>query len=379
MRTTTLFSFIVTVLLSFCLLCSTQAQEQESPAEEDPALEPPRVRSYPYVEHQGQLQLQMNDGRLGAARENSFIPANNGIAPFPASSRIFERRFRPSWDVKFSPDFSLQTEFEIDNLSDEFDGDLGNFRVVPLDFVLSYDVDDQTNLRLGRFKVPFGWEGLRSSRTINTVERSDATVYLYPERDVGFSVTHRRPGLGHFSVGTFAGQPRYAGDANGSLEVIGRAVFPLFEGLEVGASAHVGSFRPEDNQVDIPVRRLGVELRYENGPFKLESEGLWSDGYNTASRRDTKANGFYVTSIYRVADNLDFVLSYDRFDPDTMAVDSNFALNGANSRDRKLVGLTYYLQEDPINRIMLNYEVKQSTEGFPWDSSGFRLRYQIGW
>jgi phosphate-selective porin O/P len=377
------FCIIIQTLLLLCLLIPTQAQEQEQEQEQkqpsDSESEQQQAKSYPDVEHRGQLQLQVNGGSLGSVRENSFVPANNGLAPFPASTRVFERRFRPAWDVWFSPRFSLQTEFEIDNLRDEFDGDFGNFKVAPLDLLLRYDFDERTNVQLGRFKVPFGWEGLRSSRTINTVERSDATVYMYPERDVGISFSHDREGVVNFSVGTFLGQPRSNGDANGSLEVIGRAVFPISDSLQIGASGHLGSFRPTGGQTDIPVRRLGTELHYEDGPFRFESEAIWSDGYNTASRSDTKAFGYYFTSIYRVADPLEFVLSYDWFDPDTGSVDSALAANSTNSRDRKLIGFNYYLKREPIHRIMLNYEMKQSLEGAPLDNWGFRLRYQIGW
>ena len=368
----------ILALLFLLSLASAQEQEQEAPPNPVPETEP-APRTYPYMEHQGQLQLQLNDGGLGSIRANNFTPANNGLAPFPASDRIFERRFRPAWNFWFTPKWSLQTEFEIDNLENEFDADFGNFRVVPLDVFLQHDFTEQTKMQMGRFKVPFGWEGLRSSRTVNTAERSDATVYMYPERDVGFSLSHTQRGVGQFSLGTFLGQPRSTGDANGSFDVVGRAVFPLSESLKLGASGHVGSFRPTGGQVDIPVKRFGTELQYHDGPFKFESEAIFSDGFNTASQADTRAFGYYFTTIYNIAEPLDFVLSYDWFDPDMRSVDSTRALNTANSRDRKLIGLNYYISREPINRIMLNYEMKQSLEGLPLDNSGFRLRYQIGW
>lgn len=73
------------------------------------------------------------------------------------------------------------------------------------------------------------------------------------------------------------------------------------------------------------------------------------------------------------------MLNYDRFDPDLGASDPNVPNNRTNDRDRKLIGLNYYISRDPVHRIMLNYEFRQSLEGAEFHDSGFRLRYQISW
>ena len=359
-----------TVLALFCLALTVWGQETEEP----------KPISYPRIRHQGQVQLQFNSGSLGSTRATSDSPANNGVADFPATDRLFFRRIRPVWVVEFSPQLELDTEFEIDLQDQPFDEvNLEKSRVEMLDFLLRYSFTDSTSVALGRYKVPFGWEGLRSSRTINTVERSDVTVYCYPERDVGLTFYHDAPELGEFAIGSFLGQPRSNGGANGNLDLIGRANFRVTEELRLGASGHIGTFRPTGSGIDIPVRRFGAEAQWSSGPFKVESEAIYSDGYNTASDADSRAFGYYLSGIYQIAEPLDFVISYDRFDPDLDQKSVLAPSNRIDDRDRKVIGLNYYISREPIHRVMLNYEMRQSLEGPALDRNGFRLRYQIAW
>jgi len=361
----------IALLLLLSSLAAAEVHEESTTLHEESTAVHEESKSYPYIHHEGQIQIQFNDGELGSAKKGGFKPANNGLADFLASDRIFVRRFRPTWKLYLSPEVHFDTEFNIDTYQKKVD---------ILDLLVNYDFSEETSLSVGRYKVPFGWEGFESSRLINTVARSDATVFLYPERDVGISVQHDQQGLGDFRLGAFLGQPRSSGDANGSADLIGRASFSVSDSLSVGASGHLGSFRPTGSGTDIPVRRAGLELQWDKEPFQFESEVLWSDGYNVASKGDTKAFGYYFYTIFRLAQPLDLVLGYDRFDPDTNSVNALQADNATNARDRKLIGLNYYLsRETPVHRVMLNYEIRQSLEGYPLDSSGVRVRYQIGW
>lgn len=327
-------------------------------------------QSYPQWTVQGQIQFQVDDGSLGAPRAGGRFPASSGILLAPADSRLFVRRFRPAVDVTLSPSLDLQTEFNIDPHSG---------RIQILDVQFNHDLSEDTFVSLGRYKVPFGWEGLRSSRTTNTIERSDMTVALYPERDVGLSVTHRDPQLGLFSLGTFLGQPRSNGASNGGLDLIGRGLFRVNDDLRVGVSGHSGTFRPSSGQTDLPVRRLGTELQYQSGPVKIEGEAMLSDGYNTFSRTDTQALGFYLATMYALTDSLELVLHYDRFDPDLDASNPTRGRNEVNARDRKVIGLNYEIDGRVVHRFMLNYEWKSELEGGHARTDGFRARYQIAW
>ena len=343
------------------------SDDPNPPESSDPS-EPAPIR-YPRILSSGQIQFQVDDGELGSPRANSPFPSSSGIGPFPADAHIFVRRFRPAFDVEFNPNLTLQTEFNLDPHSE---------RIQILDFRFDQNLSEETILSVGRYKVPFGWEGLRSSRATNTIERSDMTVSLYPERDVGISLNHETR-LGEFSLGSFMGQPRSNGGANGHIDIIGRGLFNVTDGVKVGLSGHVGSYRPSGTDIDMPVRRLGTELHVEQGPVTLEAEAMWSDGYNVTSRTDTKAFGYYAAVVTRLSGPLDFVLHYDRFDPDLDGIDSRVARNEMNARDRKVIGLNYYIDRDLGHRIMLNYEWKQTVEGPRLQTDGWRLRYQFAW
>jgi hypothetical protein len=344
------------------------ADQSASPGDDLDSPRPPQ--SYPRWTVEGQIQFQVNDGSLGSPRASSPFPSSSGLGLFPADTQLFVRRFRPSVDVELSPSLDLQTEYNIDPATG---------RIQILDVQFNYDLSEDTFLSLGRYKVPFGWEGLRSSRATNTIERSDMTNALYPERDVGMSVTHRDQDLGIFSLGTFLGQPRSNGGSNGQFDVVGRGLFNVTEDLRLGLSGHAGTYRPTGLETDLPVRRLGTELHYQNGPFKLESEAVWSNGYNSFSRVDTRAMGYYVAGMYNLTDDLQLVLHYDRFDPDLDASDPIRGRNEVNARDRKVIGINYEIDGRVIQRFMLNYEWKSELEGGHLRTGGFRARYQISW
>lgn len=327
---------------------------------------------YPRVEFSGQLQADFSGGDLGAP-VGATTPVENGIGVRPTDSQVYLRRVRPSLDVYFSPDLMLSTEINYETRS----SDLDVLDPALLDLFLRYSLTETDSLQLGRFKIPFGWEGLRSSRNINTIARSDATVAIYQERDTGLAFEHESDGL-TLQLAGFAGQGR-AGERNSGKDVAGRALFQVSPALSLGASAHLGTFRRPGSPLDVPVRRFGAEVHFQEGPFTLEGEYLVSDGYNQASRDDTPARGFYVTAVGTLDESLDAVLSYDQFDPDLDAVDPLVPASATNARSRVVLGLNYYFSRDPAHRFMINYEFRTAQEGAPAHTQGVRMRYQFAW
>ena len=339
-----------------------------APPPATPAPGYPETVDYPRFRHSGWGQVQFDDGALGSPSESSPFPSANGIGPFPAANHLFFRRIRPAAALVISPRLQLLTDFNLD---------LAEPSLRLLDARLDYEISEETRLSVGRFKVPFGWEGLRGALTTNTIERSDMTSGLYAGRDPGLSLAYRKPHLGTFTLGGFLAEPGDDDDSTGQLDLFCRAQLHLDDNLWVGASGQIGTFGLNDSE--LPVRRLGTELQYQSGPLKVEAEAMWSDGYNSMSKSDTPAAGYYGTVVYRLADPFDLVLSYDRFDPDTGQVNNRKADNATNARDRKVVGLNYYLDREKLQRLMVNYEWKQDLEGAALHTSGFRVRYQIAW
>ena len=358
----------------FCWLLFGDSGFAQSPPASAPTATPASTStstevSYPNLSYRGYLQMQWDQGALGAPAPEARFPSGNGVLSFPARDHILSRRFRNTLELKLDPQWTVLTEFN---------SDLGKGDFQMLDLRLDHKFSPSWKVSAGRFKVPFGWEGLRSSRTTNTVERSDMTVVLYPERDVGASVTYRN-GAAEVTLGSFLGQPRGVGSSNGQFDTIGRATLAISPDLKVGVSGHLGSFRLNGTTEDLPVRRWGADLQWSRGAWGFEAETIWSDGWNLASQESSRAFGVSGTVIHRLAEPLDLVVSYDRFDPNLDSSSSTLANSAETARDRKVVGLTYHFDRQKTHRLMLNYEWKDSLEGAAFHREGLRMRYQIAW
>lgn len=354
-------------LVAGALTTACLAERNQVPSA--PSEPPSKAPDSPILRHRGYFQYQFDGQSLGSSRAGSPFPVSNGIAPFPASDRLLFRRFRTTFEFRMDSRWNLLTEFNTDFQERELQ---------VLDLRFDYRLTDRWKISAGRYKVPFGWEGLRSSRTTNTIERSDMTAALYPERDIGLSLS-RKEDWGDLTLGAFLGQPRGVGGFNNQYDVIGRISISATEGLKLGLSGHLGTFRPSGTAEDFPVRRMGADLQWSSGRWSLEAETVWGDGYNPASGIDSRAFGYQGTVIYRVAEPLDLVLSYDRFDPDLDRTDPAFPSTAANSRDRKVAGLIYHIDRAKTHRVMLNYEIKDTLSGPGLRTHGPRFRYQVAW
>lgn len=317
--------------------------------------------NYPYLSTRGQVQIQFDSGARGATFGDD--PAFNGIASLRASDRLDNRRSRVITTLHLSPETEISNETDYNTRSNQ---------VSVLDIYLRQRLNDNVYLRAGMFKIPFGWEGLRSSRTTNTIEMSDVTRALSQVRDSGLAFNGSEGGL-DWAAGVFQGQGNVWTDRDAGKNLAARLGYKFNPELRAGFSLQYGTFE------SLPVRRWALELQYSEGPFKVESEYLWSDGYNLTSQRSSRAQGFYTALIYQMAEDHDLVLHYDRFDPDLDAARENAASNSSNARNRLVVGYNYYFQRSPEHRIMVNYEIPHEEEGPRFTNSGLRVRYQYAW
>ncbi len=332
-----------------------------------------KARSFPDFILNGQVQIQLDDGELGSGQATSISPVRNGIGSFEAATQITPRRLRLKPRVDFSPDLSLMTEFDLE--PDEFE--FTALKLTGLDLYLRYEFVDGHHLRGGQFKVPFGSEFFGSSVNLTTVERSDVSRQFF-QRDIGLGAFGNE-GRFEYGFAVVQGQGQNERAVDGVNDVAARLVYEAAPGFRIGASGQLGTYRPEDEGPDLPVRRTGVELHFNTDDWALDAEYILSDGYNLFSRGKTPSRGFYAYSTHRLREELDFVLGYDRFDPDVGSVNSLFADNTQNERDRFTIGLNAYLSRKPVHRVMLNYEIRSELEGPKIDSQGFRLRYQYTW
>lgn len=332
-----------------------------------------KSETYPKFELGGQVQFQLDQGSLGSGSSSSGHPVRNGIGRFPVDSQVSPRRLRLYPRLLLSEQVSIINETDFD--PDEFEHD--ELVLTVLDLYLKYEFAQGHHLRAGQFKVPFGYEFFRSSRTLTTIERSDASRQLF-QRDIGLGVFGKE-GPFEYGIGVFQGQGQNEHERNGTNDVAARLLYSVSPGLKMGLSGQLGTFRPQGHSPDFQVRRAGVEVHYEDGPWLIDGEYLFSNGYNLFSRDATDSQGYYLYGTCRLQEPLDLVLGYDRFDPQRGAQGFGRDENALNDRDRYTLGLNYYLSREPIHRVMLNYEFRNELEGPGASTRGLRLRYQYSW
>ena len=319
----------------------------------------------------GQAQLQLDQGSLKSG--GGRAPVRNGIGSQPVDSKLYFRRLRLYPHLHLSDNLSIinETDFEGEDLSPD------SVTLTLLDLYVKYEFAKGHHLRIGQAKVPFGYEFLRTSRKLTTIERSDVSRQFF-QRDIGVGV-YGKFGESDYGFGVYQGQGENNGERNGSFDVVGRYAHSFSPQWKLGVSGQLGSIRLDTSLEDLTTRRAGLELHYNNGPWIIDSELILGDGFNLFSQQETASRGYYLYGTRRLKPNLDFVLGYDRFDPDLGFADPLKSNSGSNERDRMTVGLNYYLSREPVHRVMLNYEIRNELEGPSVNSQGFRLRYQYSW
>ncbi len=258
-------------------------------------------RSYPDVTINGQMQLQFGDDSLGSSSERTRRPKRNGIGAFPATDSLRFRRLRVIPTLHISPELDLVNETDFDPDRFQFD----DYELTVLDLYLRYKFAEGHHLRFGQFKVPFGWEFFRSSRTLQVIERSDGSRQLF-QRDLGIGVFGKTDQL-EYGLAFIQGQGQGEIDRNHAKDVSGRVVFRLSPSLRWGVSGHWGTILPDLDGPVFPIRRMATEVHFEEGPLTLEGEFLYGDGYNLFSEADTQSRAFYLTGISPT--DFDFAIS----------------------------------------------------------------------
>jgi len=325
-----------------------------------------RATMAPGVHLQGQLQVDGAGGSRGSGNRESSVPARSGLAPHAADDSVYLRRGRLLGTWQIDEDTRVFTQFQYDSVSDQ---------VRLFDLFLESRLSPELTFSVGYLKPRFGWEALRSQANLNTVERSDVSEALRPIRDLGANLGFRNDWL-QADLGLFSGQQGELGERNSTRDLVGRVAILPDEHWAFGTSWQLGSFTPASGG-EIPLSRLGLELRSYWRPFALEAEYFWSTGYNQASKADTRAQGFTVTGLWELNDELDLVLSHDRFDPDLERFSASRLNNASNARSRTVAGVNVYLDRAEYHRVMVNYEWHSALEGPSGQRGNWRVRYQV--
>lgn len=271
-------------------------------------------------EKSSKLTATYKDGFIIKSEDENFVLRINGyVQPqFQAfanmenlvDDRFLVRRARVKFTGIFykNYEFVLQPEFEAkDNILRDAYIDLIHFR--------------EAGLRMGQFKIPFSLESLRSSSTIETVERSMVVNNLRgmgKDRDIGVALHGKLLGNKvEYAIGVFNGTGYNTADTNDNKDIVGRLVFYPFrgtkgalEGLQFGGSFQTGKQDPRgfDGKLNFDGSKKifslatgvegnrtngGFEFAYTLGPGAIIGEYIISD-MQRKNQSDLRGQGWYV-------------------------------------------------------------------------------------
>lgn len=332
--------------------------------------------------------------------------ADTSAAPLPTNS---EKRKRPYFEITgvVDVDYSTYGEPSYDDSDDDpveiknkslldarlrlygkyhFDGGdivaqgyytAQSNQVVLRDCYASFDLPANSLIKIGQYKSPFGFEQQQSNTKVLTVHKSRGSKNMYLGRDLGIGFEKKSANGIKWQFAVMNGQGTNKADKNAGKNFAARTIIPLGSQVQLGISGEVGTYRLFPEHRDLPVKRIGADIHWNTDKLRLDSEYIYSDGYNGFSDNSTSSSLFSLGVAYTVDKNWDIIGFYDWYDPDLSLSDRNVYNNEVNAEARYVLGCTYYFNRKQVQRLMMNYELHHSTEGVPYSHQGFYMRYSL--
>ena len=367
----------------------------------------------------GFLQAQYEAGDVFAF-EGRF-----GSAAIKDRFRIRRARINVAGDFAEQFDFKLEGEFAQSDVGltirDATGKTLGSSSTRTAfggtDLFINWHRYPEFNIKVGQYKAPFGLEQLTSDTKLFTLERSEVTSALTPERQVGLQIWGKpltnvfpeQKDLLTYYAGVFNGNGRNISvNDNNEYMYVGRLELQAFKAklfdqdawLRFGVNAlsslddagtvlsPTGTLRVNGDgslaSFTAPTAAeregYGVDASFHLGPFDLIGEYL-TERYEgrtvngvPAGFKDFTAEGYYVAAGYFVVPKkLQLFAKYESFNPGQVLNDNIMSATG---------GLNYYIHGDDI-KIMAHYihtwsNFRESNPAFgDEDFDQFLLRLQI--
>ncbi len=349
--------------------------------------------------------------------EAGDVSAYDGRFPGPLTVKTKDRFRLRRARINLSGDFAEQFDFKLEGDFELNDGTLtvrdANGRLLAsntnrvgfaaTDIFINWHALPEANIKLGQFKAPFGLEQLTSDTKLYTIERSQVSEALTPERQIGIqlwgkpltNVWPEQKDLLTYSAGIFNGNGRNTtANDNNEFMYVARLESQLYSGKLAGQDIGLkigGDYLSSRDDRGLNISQTGnllvgrdgslsafvlpgadertaygIDGSLRVGPFDLVAEYLDERvrprtvaGVAPGFTR-FRANGYYVTGSYFVLPKkLQFVLKWEDFNPGQVANDNLHSISG---------GINYYIRGDDI-KVMADYihtwsDFRESHPGF---------------
>ncbi len=245
-----------------------------------------------------------------------------------------------------------------------------------LDAFISYKrFDPYLTVSMGQFKTPFGLELTTPCQSLHTVNRSRVVNELAsPFRDLGImflgSTGELFPikDLIQYRLAITNGTGLNKFDSDKFKDFTGRLIITPVEGISVGGSYKFGkelATDAEDDAVPNEKSRWGVDVSFDKYNVLFQAEYIdgsdkgssWVGGgcgeEPTLVEGDSKRNGYMALVGYMTPWNLQPIVKFESYDPDTEA--------DYNKQNDLTFGVNYFFNE--WTRLQLNYVYRSEESG----------------
>jgi hypothetical protein len=230
------------------------------------------------------------------------------------------------------------------------------------DAFLSYRFNPHLSADLGQKKIPFGYEALQSTSTLDVIERAlFMTQGKYADvRDTGLFVNGTWPEIqATAAVLNGAGEVQNSKDTNAQKALAGRITFSpqMAKGLQLGISGIT-----EQAADNTKHERVGADINYRADKLTLRAE------YAAALQNQQRGFGWYAHAGYKFRPQWEAVARFDTFNPNRLSPN--------NREEDWLGGINYFVSSNSM--LQVNYIHKRFFNGLPINNVLF-ANYQYKW
>ena len=356
-------------------------------------------------------------GFLQGQFEAGDVNAYDGRFPGTITTKVKDRFRMRRARITLSGDFAEQFDFKLEGEFKQADGITGRTAFSTTDAWVNWHRFPEAQIKLGQFKAPFGLEQVTSDTKLYTIERSQVTEALTPERQIGLqlwgkpfaNVWPEQKDVLTYWAGVFNGNGRNTTtNDNNEYMYVARLESQLFAGKLAGQDASLkvgGNYLTSRDAAGTNVSQTGnlivggdgslspfvlpsadereaygVDASFHFGPFDLIGEYLHERirprivGGVAPAFAGFDASGYYITAGYFVVPKkLQLVAKWESFDPGQVANDNLHSITG---------GVNYYIHGDDL-KLMAGYihtwsDFRSNRPGFGDDQfDEFLLRLQV--